>query len=103
MATEVLEGAEVERIEPRWGIGAVMAFGRIGPFKFEALVYRERAGRGEWELRGGRVGMLKLKRRASGEVVFCWDKRMVQKAVTAQAGEAADLLALGLADHIFGG
>jgi len=99
--SDVLEGVEIERLEPRGGIGAVLAHGRIGPFKFEALVYRERAGRGEWELRGGRVGMLKLKRAAGGETVFHWDKRLVVKATTAQAGEAADLLAAGLAEHIF--
>ena len=103
MTTEALEGVEVERLEPRWGIGAVLAFGRIGPFRFEALVYRERAAKGEWELRGGRVGMLRLKRAAGGEVVFLWDKRIVQKATSAQAGEAADLLAANLADHLFGG
>src|SRR5688572_7052867 len=102
MTAEALEGAEVERIEPRWGIGAVLAFGRAGPFKFEALVFKDRAGRGEWELHGGRVGMLKLKRAASGETVFLWDRRLVEKAASAQAGEVADTLAANLAEHIFG-
>src|SRR3954451_23380162 len=93
-------GFTITALKPRWEVGAVEASGRVGGLRFEALVFRTRAGRGEWELHGGRVGMLRL-RDGGGATVFHWDRRMLLPAATGHAGDVADLLAAHLAEHLF--
>lgn len=99
---EVGDDLEITTVEARWIVGGVWVKGRLNGHRFEALVFPERAQRGEWELHGGRISKLWIKRLETPEVVFEWDRGMVRRASTALAGEIADFLAAGLADHIFG-
>lgn len=98
---EVGEDLVITRVTPRWEVGGVWVRGTLNGHKFEALVFKDRAGRSEWELHGGRISKLWLQRLADKEVVFEWDRGMSIKAKTGLAGEIVDFLAAGLADHIF--
>lgn len=61
----------------------------------------EHAENPDWELGDSRISKLWIKRVATGQTVFNWDRGPDVPAADDIAGQIADLLAGGLADFIY--
>ena len=75
--------------------------GTLHGHRFDALVFPEHAENAEWELGDSRISKLWIKRLATGQTVFNWDRGADVPAADDVAGQIADFLAGGLADYIF--
>ena len=93
------EITKVER-QPSGGAGTWVS-GTTNGHRFEALVFPEHAENPEWELGDSRISKLWIQRLADQKQVFNWDRGADVPAADAAAGQIADFLACGLADHIF--
>ena len=93
------EITKVER-QPSGGAGTWVS-GKTNGHRFEALVFPEHAENPGWELGDSRISKLWIQRLADQRQVFNWDRGTDVPAADAAAGQIADFLACGLADHIF--
>ena len=100
-AIDVGYDVEITRVDRRTGVGGAWVAGRLSGHRFEALVFPERAQRGEWEYRGSRISKLWLQRLTDRRVVFSWDRGLDVPAADKTVEAIVDFLAEGLADHVY--
>jgi hypothetical protein len=79
-----------------------MVCGRMNGHRFEALVFPEHADCSEWEIGESRISKLWIQRLADRLTVFHWDRGPDVPAADETVEAIVDLLADGLADHIYG-
>lgn len=92
---------EITKTTNRDSGGGTWVSGRLNGHRFEALIFPEHAENSEWELGDSRISKLWIQRLADQRQVFNWDRGADVPAADEAAGQIADFLACGLADHIF--
>ena len=111
MTTQINETAELmcdlvgslalDKIELR-SVGGTWVTGTMGKHRFEALVFPDHASCQGYELHDSRISKLWIQRLADKTVVACFDRGWDCKPKTEVAGQIVELLAAGLAEHVFG-
>jgi hypothetical protein len=76
--------------------------GRIGAFRFCAMVYAEHALEASYEIGRSRISKLELRRLDTGAVAYNWDRGLDIPATDAAAQQAVDRLGKHLANHLYG-
>lgn len=94
----------IDRVTRQVAGSGKWVLGRVGAFRFEALVFPAPALNPDWELPGGsRISKLRLCRVADGRTVFNFDRGLDVDAPDAAARAAVERLAAELADRVYGG
>jgi hypothetical protein len=76
--------------------------GTLHGHRFDALVFPEHADNPEWEIGDSRISKLWIQRIADKREVFNWDRGADVAAADTTTRAIVDVLAGGLADHIYG-
>jgi hypothetical protein len=77
--------------------------GRVGGYRFEALVFPEHADDPSWEIGRSKISKLWVQRSSDERMVFNWDRGEDVPTADLETQEVVDLLAARLADLIFPG
>ena len=85
-----------------YGGGGTWTSGSIDRHTFQALVFPEHAESASFELGTSRISKLWIKSQATGETVANFDRGWDIEPTTDAAKTIVDLLAAGLAEHVFG-
>lgn len=96
----LLDTLKITKIQKR-PVGGSWITGTIGGHAFEALVFPELATNPAYEIPGSNISKLWLAD-ARREVVAEFDRGWNRQPSTDAAKQIVDLLAAGLAEHIFG-
>lgn len=102
-ASDLLNTLQITKLQRRTSAGGAWVVGTMGGHRFDALVFRDHAANPEYELDDSRISKLWLQRIEDRATVFNWDRGSDVEATTPVAAQIVDLLAAGLADHIYGG
>jgi hypothetical protein len=78
------------------------AAGRIGAFRFEALVFPQHADLPDYEIGRSRISKLNLRRLADGTEVYNWDRGLDRDAADQATRAAVDTITAQLANGLFG-
>lgn len=101
-ASEVLDTLVIKKVQRRTSAGGAWVSGTIAGHRFEALVFPEPATNREWEVGGdSRVSKLWVQRISDQTQVYNWDRGADVEPTTEMAAVIVDLLAAGLAEHIW--
>ncbi|MBI5864849.1 MAG: hypothetical protein HZB38_10135 [Planctomycetes bacterium] len=101
-ASEVLDTLVIKKVQRRTSAGGAWVVGMIAGHRFDALVFPEPATNREWEVGGdSRISKLWVQRISDKATVYNWDRGADVEPATELAGVIVDLLAAGLADHIW--
>lgn len=76
--------------------------GKLNGHSFEALVFPAHAESDDYELGQSRISKLRLKQLSDRATVFNFDRGWDVRSTTELAGQVADFLCAGLAEHVFG-
>ena len=92
----------VWKLAPRMqrSIGGTWVHGKVGPYKYQALVFPEHADNEDWEL--GRSQISKLWVAKGNFPVFSWDRGLDKAAEMVVEHQAVNLLKDNLARMVFG-
>ena len=101
-AGAILDTLRITKIKPRRSCGGSWILGTIGGHKFEALVFPEHAESPDFELNDSRISKLWIRRLDDMTTVVNFDRGWDILPATPRAAAIVDLLAAGLADHIYG-
>ncbi|MBI5763654.1 MAG: hypothetical protein HZA51_09045 [Planctomycetes bacterium] len=101
-ASDLLDTLTITKLERRTSAGGAWVVGTIGGYRFDALVFPEHAESESYELARSRISKFWLQRIEDRVTVFNWDRGMDIEAVTPEIQRIVDLLADGLAEHIYG-
>ena len=96
----LLDTLTIKKVQQR-PVGGSWVTGTIGGHAFEALVFPEPATNPEYEIPGSNISKLWLAD-ARREVVAEFDRGWNRQPSTEAAKQIVDLLAAGLAAHIYG-
>lgn len=101
---EMLATLKIKRLDRRTrsGVGGTWASGTIAGHAFEALVFPEHADNREWELGDSRISKLWLRHQKTRATVANFDRGWDVRPTNDTAARIVDLLAAGIAEHIFG-
>ncbi|MCC6322740.1 MAG: hypothetical protein IT438_15030 [Phycisphaerales bacterium] len=100
---EILDDLRITKNEGRRSAGGRWVSGTLARHEFQALVFAEHAENPEYEMYQSRISKLWLRDLLTNEVVCEFDRGWSISPRTQAARHITDLLADGLADHIFGG
>ena len=101
-ASEVLDTLVIKKVQRRTSAGGAWVTGTIAGHRFDALVFPEPATNREWEVGGdSRISKLWVQRISDKATVYNWDRGFGAEPTTEMAGVIVDLLAAGLAEHIW--
>lgn len=100
-SVELLETLKITKMERRFGAGGAWVKGTIGGHRFEALVFTERAQDPEHELEDSQISKIWLRRISDKATVANFDRGWDVRPTTPIAEQIVDLLAAGLAEHVF--
>lgn len=75
--------------------------GRVGDYRFDALVFPAHAQCAEWELGESRISKLWLQQRTDRATVYSWDRGLDIAAASDEVQAVVDFLAGGLADLVY--
>ncbi|MCC6321128.1 MAG: hypothetical protein IT438_06790 [Phycisphaerales bacterium] len=100
---EMLDDLRITKNEGRRSAGGRWVSGTLARHEFEALVFAEHAENPAYEMDGSRISKFWLRDLLTNEVVCEFDRGWSISPRTQAARHITDLLADGLADHIFGG
>jgi hypothetical protein len=75
--------------------------GHLAGYRFNALVFPEHAECPDWEFGESRISKLWLQRTADRATVFNWDRGADVAAASDEVQALVDILAAGLADHVY--
>ncbi|MBI5863379.1 MAG: hypothetical protein HZB38_02480 [Planctomycetes bacterium] len=101
-ASEVLDTLVIKKVQRRTSCGGAWVVGTIAGHRFDALVFPEPATNREWEVGGdSRISKLWIQRISDKATVYNWDRGADIEPTTELAGVIVELLAAGLADHIW--
>jgi hypothetical protein len=98
---DLLESLKITKVRRRTSAGGAWVIGTIGGHRFDALVFPEHAEIPDYELGDSRISKLWLKRVADGATVVNFDRGWDVRPATETAKAIVDLLAAGLADHVY--
>ncbi len=101
-ASDLLDTLTITKLERRTTGGGAWAQGTIGGHRFDALVFPEHAECESYELARSRISKFWLKRIEGKATVACFDRGWDIEPITPEAQQIVDLLADGLAEHIYG-
>jgi len=101
-ASELLDTLQITKIKPRRGCGGSWVIGTIAGHRFEALVFPEHADSPDFELADSRISKLWVRRIDDNVTVVNFDRGWDILPATPRAKTIVDLLAAGLAEHVFG-
>lgn len=101
-AGDLLESLEITRIERRTCAGGAWVTGRMAGHRFDSLVFPEHAVNPDYEIDDSRISKLWLQRIEDRVTVYNWDRGADVQPTTPIAAQIVDLLAAGLAEHIYG-
>ena len=101
-ASETLETLRITEVQPRTSCGGSWVDGTIAGHEFEALVFPEHAESAAFGLGDSRISKLWLKQLDNHAMVATFDRGWDVPPTTAAAATIVDLLAAGLAEHVFG-
>jgi hypothetical protein len=97
----MLDTLEITKREGR-ATGGNWVKGNIAGHAFEALVFPEHATDAAFELDDSRISKLSVREQGTHREVACFDRGWDRKPSTDAAKAIVDLLASGLAEHVFG-
>ena len=101
-ASEVLDTLVIKKVQRRTSAGGAWVVGTIAGHRFDALVFPEPATNREWEVGGdSRISKLWVQRISGPTQVYNWDRGGDVEPTPALAGVIVDLLAAGLAEHLW--
>lgn len=98
--SEMLETLIITSVTPR-AVGGSWVNGQIAEHKFECLVFEGHAACESYELADSRISKLHLEHATTRQEVACFDRGWDREPTTPAAKMIVDLLAAGLATHIF--
>lgn len=98
---DVLATLRFTNTTPR-ATGGTWIRGSIGGHTFGALVFREHAETPAYELGDSRISKLWVREQGATATVAEFDRGWSLKPTTPAAAQITDLLAAGLAEHVFG-
>ena len=101
-AGAILDTLRITRIKPRKSCGGSWVLGTIAGHRFEALVFPEHADSPDFELGDSRISKLWIRRIEDQVTVANFDRGWDVLPATPRATTIVDLLAAGLAEHVFG-
>lgn len=102
-ASDLLDTLKINKVERRHlSTGGAWVTGTMGGHRFEALVFPEHAENHDYEIDDSRISKLWLQRIEDRATVYNWDRGADIPPATPIAGQIVDLLAAGLAEHIYG-
>ena len=101
-ASEVLNTLQIKKVERRTSAGGAWVQGAITGHRFDALVFPEHAEVPEYELDDSRISKLWVQRISDRETVANFDRGWDVRPTTEIARTIVDLLAAGLAEHVYG-
>jgi hypothetical protein len=101
-ADAILATLQIASIKPRRSCGGSWVIGTIAGHRFEALVFPEHADLPEFELDESRISKLWVRRIADRTTVVNFDRGWDVLPATPRAKAIVDVLAAGLAEHVFG-
>lgn len=101
-AGEILDTLRITQIKPRTSCGGSWVIGTLAGHRFEALVFPEHAESEAFELGESRISKLWVGRIDDNITVVNFDRGWDIRPATPRARTIVDLLAGGLAEHIFG-
>jgi hypothetical protein len=100
---ELLESMRIKKIERSAFSGAgKWVIGTMGGHRFEAMVFPEHAECASFELGDSRISKLLVQRLDDRQTVAHFERGWDVKPTTPVAGQIVDLLAAGLAEHVYG-
>jgi len=98
---DLLDSMQITRVERRTSASGAWVTGTIGGYRFEALVFPAHAENPDYEIDESRISKLWLQRMEDRAMVFNWDRGADVPPTTPIAAQIVDLLAAGLAEHIY--
>lgn len=101
-AGAILETLRITKVQRRTSCGGAWVIGKIAGHRFDALVFPEHAESPDFELGDSRISKLWLQRIEDRATVYNWDRGADVQPATPIAAQIVDLLAAGLAEHVFG-
>ncbi len=101
-ASELLESLRITKVQRRTSCGGSWVVGTIAGHRFDALVFPEHADRADFELEDSRISKLWLKQLDNHATVANFDRGWDIRPTTPLAAAIVDVLAAGLAEHVFG-
>jgi len=101
-ASEILETLRITKVQRRTSGGGSWVVGTIAGHRFDALVFPEHAESPDFELAGSRISKLWLKHLDTQTTAANFDRGWDIRPTTPIAATIVDLLAAGLAEHVFG-
>lgn len=91
------------RVKPRrTGCGGSWALGRIGDYRFEALVFPEHAAHPSFELGDSRISKLYIRRESGRTTVVNFDRGWDTRPASPELEMVVELLTDGLASAVYG-
>ncbi len=101
-AGEFLETLRIKKVQRRTSCGGAWVVGMIAEHRFDALVFPEHAASPDFELGDSRISKLWLKHLETQTTAANFDRGWDVRPTTDVAATIVDLLAAGLAEHVFG-
>ncbi len=101
-ASDLLDTLKITKLERRTSAGGAWVVGTIGGYRFDALVFPEHAECESYELARSRISKLWVYRITNSNEMGCFDRGWDIEPTTPEAQRIVDLLADGLAEHIYG-
>jgi hypothetical protein len=101
-ASEILETLRIKKVQRRTSCGGSWVVGTIAGHRFDALVFPEHAESPDFELDDSRISKLWLKHLDTQTTAANFDRGWDIRPTTPMAATIVDLLAAGLAEHVFG-
>ncbi|MCZ2098816.1 MAG: hypothetical protein LC121_21645 [Anaerolineae bacterium] len=101
-ANELLESLRITKVQRRTSCGGSWVVGTIAGHRFDALVFPEHADRADFELGDSRISKLWLKHIDTQTTAANFDRDWDIRPTTPLAAAIVDVLAAGLAEHVFG-
>ena len=98
----LLDSLRITKVQRRNSASGAWVRGTIGGHRFDALVFPEHAEYAEYELGTSRISKLWLKHIDTQTTVANFDRGWDTRPTTEVAAAIVDLLAAGLAEHVFG-
>lgn len=95
-------GDLVLTIQPRSKTESGWASGRIGGFRFEALVFPAHALIASYEIGRSRISKLQVRRLDDDTLVYNWDRGLDHDAPDQATRQAVDTITAQLADGLYG-
>ncbi len=98
----LLDTLRITKVQRRTSSDGAWVVGTLAGHRFDALIFLEHAEREDFELADSRISKLWLKQLDNQATVANFDRGWDIRPTTPLAATLVDLLAAGLAEHVFG-